>query len=169
MTTMENLRNFLKSRRQLDLEIGRMIEREFEGRIRFSPKKFVGDLGELYFYLNAPLFSELVQSSASNDECDFRGILKGEYLEAFGLDSAEVRIEVKTRHAQRGDNHLFGLHPVKFDLLAFVLLGDDFDCRHIGIIRSSDLKPDRQHRIKYGSYYNNCLVKWQLNPWVMIP
>ncbi len=83
----------------------------------------------------------------------------------FNLNFDEVRVEVKTRHAQVGNNHLFGIKPQKFDLLAFVALSDNLKCRHIGLIKSSDIKVDNQSRIKYSDYYRNGLVIWKSNDW----
>src|SRR5690606_36918508 len=128
-------------------------------------KKFVGDLGEYYFSQNMPPFLAVSQSTTSNDDFDFMGNLSAAGAEILSVPAGNVRIEVKTRHAQKGDNHLFGLHPEKFDLLAFVALADDFSCRYIGLIRSADITVDRQRRIRFSDYHRKKLVRWETNEW----
>lgn len=155
----------LKQRRLIDLEIAKVIAESNRGSIRFSEKKFVGDLGEYYFYKFAPPFLEIEQSTTSNKDCDFRGKLSEGGRQLFGLENERVRIEVKTRHAQVGNNHLFAIDNTKFDLLAFVALADDFSCRYIGMISGRDIVVDRQNRIKYSDYYKRGLVRWQTTPW----
>ena len=162
----DRLRLLLLKKRQIDLEIEQVITENYNGKVRFSSKKFVGDLGELYFYNSVPLFSELAQSSTSNNDYDFIGKLYPKFSGLFGLNSVNVRIEIKTRHAQEGNNHLFGINTQKFDLLAFVALTNDFQCRHIGIINSSDITVDRQNRIRYSDYYRKGLVKWKTTEWM---
>lgn len=142
------LAELLKQRRRIDLKIAKVIAESNPGSIRFSEKKFVGDLGEYYFYKFAPSFLEIEQSVTSNKDCDFRGRLFEEGRQLFGLNDEKVRIEVKTRHAQVGNNHLFVINNTKFDLLAFVALADDFSCRYIGIICGRDIVVDKQKRIK---------------------
>jgi hypothetical protein len=166
MKIEEELKLLLEKKRKTDLEIADYFKREYADKIRFSSKKFVGDLGEFYFYKLASCFADLKQSGTSNSSCDFEGVLKPEYEAEFDLNKEKVKIEVKTRHAQKGDNHLFGVYPAKFDLLAFVALADDFQCRHIGIIKSSDIQTDKQNRIKYLKYYNEGSVLWKTNPWI---
>ena len=155
----------LKQRREIDLAIAKLVAESTEG-VRFNEKKFVGDLDEYYFSQNTPACLKLTQSITSNDDFDFKGELTDEGSAIFGLPSGDVRIEVKTRHAQKGNNHLFGLNPEKFDLLAFVALADDFSCRHIGMIRSIDITVDRQKRIRYSDYYRKGLVTWKTTDWV---
>jgi hypothetical protein len=162
----EKLKQLLLQKRQIDLEIEKLITENYLGGIRFSSKKFVGDLGELYFYQQAKIFSKLSQSQTSNNEHDFSGSLLPEFQELFELDNALVRVEIKTRHAQLGNNHLKGINIQKSDLVAFVALDNDFQCRHIGIIKSSDITVDRQNRIRYTDYYNRGLVRWETNQWV---
>jgi hypothetical protein len=118
------LLELLRQRRELDLTIAKLFGESAEG-IRFSEKKFVGDLGEYYFSQNPPRFLTITQSLMSNNDYDFDGKLTEEGVAIFGLPSESVRIEVKTRHAQKGNNHLFQIHPEKFDLLAFVALADE--------------------------------------------
>lgn len=166
MKIEEELKLLLEKKRKTDLEIADYFEQKYPNKIRFSSKKFVGDLGEFYFYKLAICFEGLRQMGTSNSTCDFEGILAPEFRDKFNLNTEQIRIEVKTRHAQSGNNHLFGVHPEKFDLLAFVALADDFRCRHIGIIKSSDIKIDKQNRITYSNYYKNGLVLWETNPWI---
>jgi hypothetical protein len=161
----ERLNSLLTRKRQIDLEIENLFVSNSGISSRFSSKKFVGDLGEYYFSKAADFLSELTQSTTSNFDCDFVGKLLPEFQEEFNLDVEDVRIEVKTRHAQIGNNHLFGIMPEKFDLLAFVALSDDFICRHIGMIKSTDIKVDNQNRIRYSNYYNEGLVLWKTNEW----
>lgn len=157
----------LFQKRQIDLEIEKFINQSLLGKFRFSAKKFTGDLGELYFsQIAAPLFSRLEQSPFSNEDCDFRGELLPEYSALFELTPGEIRIEVKCRHDQEGNNHLFGLDTEKFDLLAFVALDSNFQCRHIGLIKATDIFPDKQKRIRYTNYYKRKLVKWETSVWV---
>lgn len=66
-----------------------------------------------------------------------------------------MRIEVKTRYAQNGNNHLFGIKKEKFDLLAFVMLDQFYRCEFIGIINVNKIIPDRQNRIKHLDYFKN--------------
>jgi hypothetical protein len=160
----EELKLLLENRRKLDLAIANYFEQKYPNKIRFSPKKFVGDLGEFYFFKLASCFADLKQSETSNSYCDFEGVLKPEYEAKFNLNKEKIKIEVKTRHAQKGDNHLFGVCPEKFDLLAFVALTDDFQCRHIGIIKSSCIETDKQNRITYSKYIEK--VIWKTNPWI---
>lgn len=162
----ENLKRLLLQKRLIDLEIEKLITENYPGGIRFSSKKFVGDLGELYFYQQAKIFSKLTQSQTSNNEHDFSGLLLPEFQELFELDNPLVRVEIKTRHAQIGNNHLRGIDIQKSDLVAFVALDNDFQCRHIGIIKSSDITVDRQNRIRYSDYYKRGLVRWETNQWV---
>jgi hypothetical protein len=154
----------LRQRRDIDLAIAKLVGESRNG-VRFSEKKFVGDLGEFYFFQNRPPFLELTQSVTSNDEFDFRGKLSAEGADVLKVPEGHVRIEVKTRHAQRGNNHLFGLHPEKFDLLAFVALADDFSCRYIGLLRSADITADHQNRIRFSDYHKKGLVRWETNEW----
>ena len=130
----------LRQKRSIELEIEKLFTGNYNEIIRFSSKKFVADLGEYYFYKAATFLSDLKQSRTSNFDCDFVGKLLPEFREVFGLNIEEVRVEVKTRHAQIGNNHLKGINLQKFDLLAFVALSDDLRCRHIGIIKSIDIK-----------------------------
>jgi hypothetical protein len=163
----ETLKQMLFEKRQLDLEIEKFINESLHAKFRFSAKKFTGDLGELYFYqIAAPLFTRLEQSVHSNEDCDFRGELLPEYSNLFELPPGEIRIEVKCRHDQEGNNHLFGIKTEKFDLLAFVALDSDFQCRHIGLIKASDIVVDNRDRIRYTIYYKRNLVRWQTTPWV---
>lgn len=163
----ETLKQMLLQKRQFDLEIEKFINTSLHPKFRFSAKKFTGDLGELYFYqIAAPLFSRLEQSVVSNDKCDFRGELLPEYSDQFELPLGEIRIEVKCRHDQEGNNHLFGIQTEKFDLLAFVALDSDFQCRHLGLIKASDIKVDSRNRIRYTNYYKQNLVRWQTTEWV---
>lgn len=161
----DKLISLLIQKRNVDLEIEKLFEENYKGTIRFSSKKFVADLGEYYFYRAAGFLTDLRQSSTSNSACDFVGKLSKEFQELFDINVEDVRIEIKTRHAQIGNNHLFGLKPEKFDLLAFVSLFDDFSCRHIGVIKSHDITVDNQNRIKYSEYYKNGLVVWKTNDW----
>ncbi len=161
----EELKLLLEKKRKTDLAIANYFEQKYPNKIRFSSKNFVGDLGEFYFYKLASCFADLTQSKTSNSNCDFFGVLAPEYQTKFDLNKEQIKIEVKTRHAQSGNNHLFGVHPEKFDLLAFVALADDFQCRHIGIIKSSDIKIDKQSRITYSDYYKKGLVLWKTNSW----
>jgi hypothetical protein len=160
----KDLKLLLEIRRKLDLAIENYFVQKYPNKIRFSPKKFVGDLGEFYFYELASCFESLTQSKTSNDKCDFEGVLANEYRAKFNLNNEQIGIEVKTRHAQSGNNHLFGVYPEKFDLLAFVALNEDFQCRYIGIIKSSDITIDNQNRIKFSDYLEK--VKWETNPWI---
>jgi hypothetical protein len=161
------LNTLLEQKRKVDLEIAKLITESSEGKIRFSAKKFIGDLGEFYFLKSATLFSDLEQSRTSNSDCDFVGILNEDGQRTLEIGPEKVRIEVKTRHAQSGDNHIFGVNKAKFDLLAFVALADDLTCRHIGIIRSIDIGTvDKQKRITYSPYYTNGLVRWRTNEWI---
>jgi hypothetical protein len=166
MKIEEELKLLLEKKRKTDSEIADYFKREYADKIRFSSKKFVGDLGEFYFYKLASCFADLTQSKTSNSNCDFFGVLAPEYQTKFDLNKEQIKIEVKTRHAQSGNNHLRHINPEKFDLLAFVALADDFQCRHIGIIKSSDIKIDKQNRITYSNYYKNSLVLWETNPWI---
>ena len=161
----EKLNSLLAQKRIIDLEIEKLFSDRLGISSRFSSKKFVGDLGEYYFSKAASFLSELTQSITSNFDCDFTGKLLPEFQERFDLNLQSVRIEVKTRHAQVGNNHLFGVMPEKFDLLAFVALSDNFMCRHIGVIKSIHIKPDKQKRIRYSDYYNKGLVIWKTNDW----
>jgi hypothetical protein len=165
MEVDSELLDLLRKRRGIDREIARLIAEAHKGAVRFSEKKFVGDLGEYYFYKLAPAFLNIEQSLTSNKNCDFTGTLTDEGRRLLGVDFNDVRIEVKTRHAQVGNNHIFSIDNSKFDLLAFVALADDFTCRHIGIIRGEDIVVDRQNRIKYSDYYNRGLVRWQTTEW----
>jgi hypothetical protein len=61
--------------------------RNYSGGIRFSSKKFVGDLGEFCFYQQAKIFSKLTQSQPSNEH-DFSGLL----LPGFGFASKVRKI-----------------------------------------------------------------------------
>lgn len=162
----EALKRLLVQKRLIDIEIEKLIVENYSGTIRFSSKKFVGDLGELYFYQQAKIFSELTQSQTSNNKHDFSGLLLPEFQELFELDNPFVRVEIKTRHAQIGNNHLKGIDIQKSDLVAFVALDNDFQCRHIGIIKSSDITVDQQTRIRYSDYYKRGLVRWETNQWV---
>lgn len=72
---------------------------------------------------------------------------------ALGIKKTPMRVELKTRYDQKGNNHIFGLHPEKFNLLAFVMLDKYYECKHIGIIESAKIKVDVQNRIKYNDYY----------------
>lgn len=161
----ENLKLLLMQKRKIDLKIEKLFSEKLGISSRFSSKKFVGDLGEYYFSKAANFLSELTQSTTSNFDCDFVGKLIPEFQKKFDLSSEDVRIEVKTRHSQIGNNHLFGIIAEKFDLLAFVALSDDFSCRHIGIIKSTDIKIDKQNRIKYSDYYRKGFVIWKTNDW----
>jgi hypothetical protein len=102
----ENLKRLLLQKRLIDLEIEKLITENYPGGIRFSSKKFVGDLGELYFYQQVKIFSKLTQSQTSNNEHDFSGLLLPEFQELFELDNPLVRVEIKTRHAQIGASFL---------------------------------------------------------------
>lgn len=159
------LLDLLRRRREIDIQIARVIGDAHDGAIRFSEKKFVGDLGEYYFYKFAPSFLTIEQSLTSNKNCDFTRKLTDEGRQLLGLGMNDVRIEVKTRHAQVGNNHIFSIDNTKFDLLAFVALADDFSCRHIGLIRGEDVVVDQQNRIKYSDYYNRGLVRWKTTDW----
>jgi hypothetical protein len=159
------LESLLRQKRNIELLIEKLFAEKYNREIRLSSKKLVADLGEYYFYKAASFFAELKQGVTSNCDCDFTGKLFPEFREKFNLNLGEVRVEVKTRHAQVGNNHLFGIKPQKFDLLAFVALSDDLKCRHIGLIRSSDIQVDSQRRIKYSDYYRNGLVVWKSNDW----
>lgn len=161
-----HLLDLLRKRRNIDVQIARVIADLHKGEVRFSEKKFVGDLGEYYFYKFSPAFLTIEQSLTSNRNCDFTGMLTEEGRQLLGLDVNKVRIEVKTRHAQVGNNHIFAVNNSKFDLLAFVALADDFSCRHIGLIRGEDIVVDRQNRIKYSDYYNRELVRWKTSDWI---
>lgn len=165
MNFKEQLKQMLVQKRLIDIEIEKLIIDNYSGAIRFSSKKFVGDLGELYFYQQVKIFSELTQSPISNNEHDFSGLLLPEFQKLFELVNPFVRVEIKTRHAQIGNNHLKGIDIQKSDLVAFVALDNDFQCRHIGIIKSSDITVDRQNRIRYSDYYKRGLVRWESNKW----
>lgn len=161
----EHLNMLLLKKRNIELEIEKLFIDKLGISSRFNSKKFVGDLGEYYFSRAANFLSQLTQSITSNFDCDFVGKLFPEFQKNFDINVEDVRIEVKTRHAQVGNNHLFGITPEKFDLLAFVALSDDFSCRHIGIIKSKVIKIDKQKRIKYSDYYRKGLVVWKTNDW----
>ncbi len=165
MEVESKLVDLLKQRRLIDLEIARVIGESNLGSIRFSEKKFVGDLGEYYFFKFCPPFLEIEQCETSNKYFDFQGRLSEEARELFELEDTQVRIEVKTRHAQIGNNHLFAIDNTKFDLLAFVALADDFSCRYIGMISGRDIVVDRQNRIRYSDYHKRGLVKWETAGW----
>lgn len=164
MKELDHLVPLLAKKKQLDDDIAAVI-RAGDPNVRFSTKKFVPDLGEFYFLKLATVFQDLKQSVKSNADFDFLAILDDATRMLFGIDVNQARIEVKTRYAQIGNNHIKGLKPTKFDLLAFVALADDYTCRHIGIIRSSDIVIDRQERIRCSDYYRKGLVRWKTSHW----
>ena len=52
MTDAQLLR-LLKEKNKLDLKIKKFITKSTNKKVRFSEKKFVGDLGEYYFFKHA--------------------------------------------------------------------------------------------------------------------
>ena len=150
------LLSLLNEKKKLDLKIRKLIINDTNNKIRFSEKKFVGDLGEYYFFKHAnTAFSSCSQKIQSNAAFDFYGTLKEKYKRTLTIKKDNLRIEVKTRYAQNGNNHLFGIKKDKFDLLAFVKLDDSYRCEYIGIVKVSKLKPDKQNRIKHRDYFTN--------------
>jgi len=104
------LLDLLKEKNKLDLKIKNFIIQSTHKKVRFSEKKFVGDLGEYYFFKHAmAVFSSCSQNIQSNSACDFEGKLNDKYKKILGIKKENLRIEVKTRYSQNGNNHLFGI------------------------------------------------------------
>ncbi|QEK99466.1 hypothetical protein FKG96_01195 [Olivibacter sp. LS-1] len=160
------LASLLREKRSLDSKIERYIKESTNNVIRFSAKKFVGDLGEYYFFKHADIFKNIHQCAPSNSDCDLIGELKDGFAQEHNLPPS-VRIEVKTRYAQMGNNHLFGINCEKFDLLAFVALDELFQCRYIGILKVDDVleKVDGQKRIRYSDLHEGKRVIWESSEW----
>lgn len=158
------LNSLLIKKRELDLEIATLISKQYEGKIRISPKKLVADLGEYYVFKNLSFIENLEQPVVSNADCDLIGEISEELRKKWGLKKKIVRIEVKTRYAQDGDNQFKDVKPDKFDLLAFVSLNKEYGCHHIGLIRSEDLILDRYSRTYYSKYWPSKVV-WKSNDW----
>jgi hypothetical protein len=125
------------------LKVGNRIEKYVKKKygLRFSKKKFVADLGECYFKINCDkYFSELNQQTTATAAYDYLGTLKKRKLFQKEYSKDKLRIEVKTRHAQKSDPYLLGVKRDKFDLLVFVFLNEDYSCNYIGILDKKDLK-----------------------------
>lgn len=161
---VKQLNTLLKKKKELDHEISDLINRRYDGKVRVSAKKLVADLGEFYVLKSLPFITDLEQLRASNADCDLIGEVSEELREKWMLKSRKVRIEVKTRYAQDGDNQFQSVKIDKFDLLAFVSLDKDYRCHHIGLIRAEDLVLDKYLRTSYSKYWPNKVV-WHSNDW----
>jgi hypothetical protein len=159
----KRLCKLLLKKQSVEIEIEKLL---VNNKTRFSYKKFVGDLGEFYFGFHAAKkFKRIKQNVAPNADWDYNVELKTGITSLLGIKDGSIRVEVKTRYDQKGNNHIFGLHPDKFDLLAFVILDKFYKCKHIGIIESSKIIVDRQNRIKYNDYYNTGKVFVLYDEW----
>jgi|GEM_PF-2352484 hypothetical protein len=137
-----------------------------KGAKRFSTKKFVADLGEYYFYENCKdIFETLDQNKKATADYDFSGSLKqGKIL------NTDVRIEVKTRHAQDGNPYLLGVKPKKFDILAFIFLDENLSCRYIGIVNKKEIKNKITGKNKDIIVYDkNIQTLWETGAFKKIP
>ena len=161
----ESLQELLNKKIEAEDEIERIVR---NNKFRFSKKKFVADLGEYYFYINVrEIFKTLEQSEESNADFDFKGILKNDLAAEFGFPSdTEIKVEIKTRYHQKGKNQIFGLKPSKFDILAFVSLDKNYRCHYVGLIKSTDLRPDKQNRIVFTALCNEGKKLWPPNEYV---
>ncbi len=154
-----DLTQLLSQKRGIDKKLEETLKAK--GFHHFSSKKFIGDYGEYLAKLNLKhLFvnEEILISNNSNDECDMSGTLKPEVAKEWNIVNPEVRIEVKTRYHQKGMPHLFGIKPHKFDLLVFVSLNEDYSCHFVGVLKSIDLKVDKQSRVVFSNNYKHQLL-----------
>lgn len=135
-----------------------------KGQKRFSHKKMVADLGEYYFNVNCShLFKELYQATTATAEADYRGIFKEMNLNKKFPN--EVRIEVKTRYAQKNDPYLLGIKVEKFDILVFIHLNENYSCRYIGILDKNELDVIKNNRL---IYKDNLQTLWETSNFVKI-